>query len=670
MPNQIDPATGERVAAGGNQIDPATGERVKQKGPAPVTATLSAAPKPSWLDDAGNDLREGGSRTVVGRALGRMQGRGDKGYTGLESGVSKGAADIVGSPELGAVETVQGLAKMKEHPLKGAWDTVKGVAHMAEIPSMVMGGAATEEAPAVISSVIEKLPTAARGAKRLNDVMEVAGELPVNLARTSEHLLRASDLADTGATLPGPIKKLLKVFNKGQEIDYATARDFYSNLSHLSSKDNMALTPSMRRQVALIVHAMKDDIGDTAGQVDKAAQYYAGMKDYARAMKAARIKNAIVGALKSKLVQGAVGGIGGGAASYAAAKAISKEAGMQPDNELMPGGTGDISALPAPLQRVAETARIVKGDPTATYGKPDIATVDEDPRTITVRDPSRMEPQVMAHEYKHLLDRNLAPGFRAQFPKDDPKNPYLKPEDLYNLPAMRQKGMSLKNLPEEKQAQLQNAWIQYQKDPEMRKILQPWIQDMNSYPMSNVLPTDPDQKGINTTPRAPAPPSSAYDGAPAPRAQGKPAGPIADYMVEPSPKGLAEQGNLPIWTRPTVQNADGSHSSELSFSREDNGKEVLVPSIVNGRFLTPDGKEPPLGYHDKTGKYHPTPQEKTMQDRAWDHYKKTGQHLGKFDNPDDADAYADKLHNRGTRGTPSAPPPAPRNATDAWAGQH
>lgn len=193
------------------------------------------------------------------------------------------------------------------------------------------------------------------------------------------------------------------------------------------------------------------------------------------------------------------------------------ETGTQPANELMPGGTGDISALPAPLQRVAETARIVKGDPTATYGKPDIATVDEDPRTITVRDPSRMEPQVMAHEYKHLLDRNLAPGFRAQFPKDDPKNPYLKPEDLYNLPAMRQKGMSLKNLPEEKQAQLQNAWIQYQKDPEMRKILQPWIQDMNSYPMSNVLPTDADQKGINTTPRAPAPPSSAFDTPPAPR---------------------------------------------------------------------------------------------------------------------------------------------------------
>jgi hypothetical protein len=360
--------------------------------------TLSAAPKPSWLDDAGNDLREGGSRTVVGRTLGRMQGRGDKGYTGLESGVSKGAADIAGSPELGAVEAAQGVASMKDHPVRGAWDTAKGLAHMTEIPSMMAGGAATgtEEAPSVISRVLEKLPTATRGAKRLNEVMEAAGELPVDLARTSEHLMRASDLADTGAALPGPVKKLLKVFNKGQEIDYATARDFYSNLSNLSSKDNMALTPSMRRQVALIVHAMKDDIGETAAQVDKASQYYAGMKDYARAMKAARIKNAIVGALKSKAVKTAVGA----GAGYAAVKALGKEIpALQPANETMPGGTGDLSALPAPLQRVLEGAKIVKGAPTSTYGKPDIATVDQDdPKTITVRDPSRMEPQVLAHE--------------------------------------------------------------------------------------------------------------------------------------------------------------------------------------------------------------------------------------------------------------------------------
>src|SRR6185437_11082859 len=86
------------------------------------------------------------------------------------------------------------------------------------------------------------------------------------------------------------------------------------------------------------------------------------------------------------------------------------ETGTQPSNETMPGGNGDLSALPGFLQRTLEGAKIVKGDPTSTYGKPDIATVDEgDAKTITVRDPSRLEPQVIGHETKHLFDRNLAP---------------------------------------------------------------------------------------------------------------------------------------------------------------------------------------------------------------------------------------------------------------------
>ena len=38
----------------------------------------------------------------------------------------------------------------------------------------------------------------------------------------------------------------------------------------------------------------------------------------------------------------------------------------------------------------------------------------------------------------------------------------------------------------------------------------------------------------------------------------------SQFMVTPNPKGLVEPGNLPIWTRLTVQNADGSHSSEYS----------------------------------------------------------------------------------------------------------
>jgi len=73
-----------------------------------------------------------------------------------------------------------------------------------------------------------------------------------------------------------------------------------------------------------------------------------------------------------------------------------------------------------------------------------------------------------------------------------------------------------------------------------------------------------------------------------------------------------------------------------------------VPSVVDGKFMTPDGKMPPMG-KEVDGKYQPTPQEQAMYDAAWEHYKKTGEHLGKFSNPDDADAYAQKLHERGEK---------------------
>lgn len=115
--------------------------------------------------------------------------------------------------------------------------------------------------------------------------------------------------------------------------------------------------------------------------------------------------------------------------------------------------------------------------------------------------------------------------------------------------------------------------------------------------------------------------------------------PVDPYMAASNPKGLIEPGNLPIWNRPRVNNADGSHSSEYSISDQDeNGHEVLIPTVVNGKFLTPDGTKPPEG----------SPAEAAMFHSAWQHYEKTGEHLGKFDNPNNADAYANILHNRGS----------------------
>jgi hypothetical protein len=105
-----------------------------------------------------------------------------------------------------------------------------------------------------------------------------------------------------------------------------------------------------------------------------------------------------------------------------------------------------------------------------------------------------------------------------------------------------------------------------------------------------------------------------------------------------NPKGLVEPGNLDITNRPMVQNDDGTHSSEFSTSmQDDQGHEVLVPTVVNGKFLTPDGKKPPEG----------SDAEKAMFKKAWENYEQTGQHLGKFDSVANADTYAGQLHNHG-----------------------
>jgi hypothetical protein len=91
------------------------------------------------------------------------------------------------------------------------------------------------------------------------------------------------------------------------------------------------------------------------------------------------------------------------------------------------------------------------------------------------------------------------------------------------------------------------------------------------------------------------------------------------YTVNPKAKGLVERGNIDIANRPAVRNADGSVSTVRSISIEEEGKEILIPTIsMDGRFLT--------------------------NDQAIAEYHKTGKHLGKFDSPEDASAYAEQLH--------------------------
>jgi hypothetical protein len=87
--------------------------------------------------------------------------------------------------------------------------------------------------------------------------------------------------------------------------------------------------------------------------------------------------------------------------------------------------------------------------------------------------------------------------------------------------------------------------------------------------------------------------------------------------------GMQEPGNLDLTNRPSVLNADGSRSSVRSMSFQDrkNGPEVLVPTVSDdGRIMN--------------------------DDQAIEQYHRLGKHLGTFDTPDHATAFAQQLHNQ------------------------
>jgi hypothetical protein len=99
--------------------------------------------------------------------------------------------------------------------------------------------------------------------------------------------------------------------------------------------------------------------------------------------------------------------------------------------------------------------------------------------------------------------------------------------------------------------------------------------------------------------------------------------PAAGSMFDRSSQnaeGLMVPGNINTHRRPVVRNADGSISTvrSMTFTNPD-GSAVLVPSVIEGRGIV-------------------SPQE------AFKYYQQTGQHLGIFDTPDNADAYAKSLH--------------------------
>lgn len=89
------------------------------------------------------------------------------------------------------------------------------------------------------------------------------------------------------------------------------------------------------------------------------------------------------------------------------------------------------------------------------------------------------------------------------------------------------------------------------------------------------------------------------------------------------PGAMAEpivEGNIDLDSRIVVFNEDGTFSTEISFSVEIDGLEVLLPLIVNGKLVS--------------------------EEEAINHFFETGEHLGMFSSVEEAEKYAEELHLR------------------------
>ena len=79
-------------------------------------------------------------------------------------------------------------------------------------------------------------------------------------------------------------------------------------------------------------------------------------------------------------------------------------------------------------------------------------------------------------------------------------------------------------------------------------------------------------------------------------------------------------GNIDLNNRVVVANPDGSFSTEISFSVGFDEGEVLLPTVIGGHIVS--------------------------EEEAIEHYLLTGEHLGVFSGPEEAERYAFWLHIR------------------------
>jgi hypothetical protein len=146
-----------------------------------------------------------------------------------------------------------------------------------------------------------------------------AGNLPIDLAKPGNSVLRISQLAESGGSMTKAARDFLKRVTDPDKppLTYNEARDFYSNVSRLSADEFNRLTPVMQRAVGDFRASLGQAIQDTATAAGVGDEYSQAMHGYRTAARNRQwMENA--GKLALKAAPSVVGTGAAGLGLYAA----------------------------------------------------------------------------------------------------------------------------------------------------------------------------------------------------------------------------------------------------------------------------------------------------------------------------------------------------------------
>lgn len=193
----------------------------------------------------------------------------------------------------------------------------------AQAAPMILGaadaaGITRPNIPSPVSAVRNIVSPAARmqnAGELFKSVAKDANSVPVQLDTSGDAALRLMDWQKKTQLGPTINKYLNRITNpKLGPLTYEEGRQYYQLLGRLSADETSKLPPVVQRDLAQMVSGLKTDIGNSAGQVGQAANYYQAMGDYATAKRLQGWYDFAKKTLAPMAVKAAAGATGAGAA--------------------------------------------------------------------------------------------------------------------------------------------------------------------------------------------------------------------------------------------------------------------------------------------------------------------------------------------------------------------